>query len=106
MTDVSVTILPFRDTLQAMRLIRYTLKPRRPLLQPDTSPDRQAGRLQKTAYALSGLLLVCMLSLAAPLVAGELEEYPEVGPTPLLRSPVCINVTIVFNSGMVSLQGI
>jgi thiol-disulfide isomerase/thioredoxin len=67
-----------------MRLIRNTLKPRRPLLETVTSQDRQAGRLQKAASALSGLLLVCILSLAAPLVAGELEEYPEVGPTPLL----------------------
>ena len=77
-------MLPFRDTLQAMRLIRHTLKHRRPLLQPVTSPNRQAMRLQKTAYGLSGLLLVCMLWCAVPVMAGELEEYPEVGPTPPL----------------------
>ena len=40
-----------------MRLIRHTIKPQLPLL------------------------LAGMLSLAAPLTAGELEEYPEVGPT-------------------------
>jgi len=58
-----------------------------PLLQPVTSPGRQAGRLQNTAHAPSGLLLVCMLWCAVSVMAGELEEYPEVGPTP----PLVIN---------------
>jgi thiol-disulfide isomerase/thioredoxin len=67
-----------------MRLIRYTLKPHQLLLQTATAPDRQAGCLQKVACALSDLLLVCLLWCAVPVMAGELEEYPEVGPTPSL----------------------
>jgi thiol-disulfide isomerase/thioredoxin len=40
--------------------------------------------LQKTTPAFSGLLIASLLCLAAPVFAGELEEYPEAGPAPPL----------------------
>jgi len=41
-------------------------------------------RHAKTRHAFTELLTACLLWLAAPVLAGELEEYPEVGPTPPL----------------------
>jgi thiol-disulfide isomerase/thioredoxin len=55
-----------------------------PLLQPVNTQSRKTGFLQKTTHAFSGLLIVSLLWLTTPVVAGELEVYPEVGPTPPL----------------------
>jgi len=64
------------------------MKPRLPLLLSKTCKDqcacRQAGFLQKITPVFSALLIACLLWLAAPVLAGELEAYPEVGPTPPL----------------------
>jgi len=64
------------------------MKPHPPLLPSKTCKDQpartQAGFLQKITAAFSGLLIACLLWLAAPVLAGELEAYPEVGPTPPL----------------------
>ena len=71
-----------------MNGIRDAIKPHPPLLPSKTCKDqparRQAGFLQKITPAFSGLLIACLLWLAAPVLAGELEAYPEVGPTPPL----------------------
>jgi thiol-disulfide isomerase/thioredoxin len=71
-----------------MNGIRDTMKPRLPLLLSKTCKDqcacRQARFLQKITPVFSALLIACLLWLAAPVLAGELEAYPEVGPTPPL----------------------
>jgi thiol-disulfide isomerase/thioredoxin len=67
-----------------MSNIRDTMNPHLPLLQPVTTRCRQAGFLKTAAHVFSGLLIACLLWLAAPVLAGELEAYPEVGPTPPL----------------------
>ena len=71
-----------------MNGIRDVIKPYPPLLPSKTCKDqparRQAEFLQKITPAFSGLLIACLLWLAAPVLAGELEAYPEVGPTPPL----------------------
>ena len=67
-----------------MSKIRDTMKPHLPLLHPVTIQDRQAGLLKKATDVFSGLLVACLLWQATPLFAGELEAYPEVGPTPPL----------------------
>jgi thiol-disulfide isomerase/thioredoxin len=64
------------------------MNPHLPLLPSKTCKDqlacRQAGFLQKITAVFSGLLIACLLWLTAPVLAGELEAYPEVGPTPPL----------------------
>jgi thiol-disulfide isomerase/thioredoxin len=67
-----------------MSNIRDTMNPHLPLLQPVTTRCRQAGFLKTAAHVFSGLLIACLLWLAAPVQAGELEAYPEIGPTPPL----------------------
>jgi thiol-disulfide isomerase/thioredoxin len=71
-----------------MRKIRDTMKlhlsqPQSTNLQ-DRQPCRQAEHLQKTTHAITGCLIAALLWLATPVLAGELEVYPEVGPTPPL----------------------
>ena len=84
MTQLSLAGLPFRDTLWAMSAIRDPLHCHLPLLQSVAIPGRQDGILQKTTDAVTGLLIACLFLLAAPVCAGELEAYPEVGPVPPL----------------------
>ena len=67
-----------------MNRILETMKPHLPLLHPVTTRGRQAGYLKRATDVFSGLLIACLLWLAAPVLAGELETYPEVGPTPPL----------------------
>ena len=68
--------------------IRDAMKLHLPLLQSISlrggPPRRQAERLKKTTGTFSGLLLVTLLWQATPVLAGELETYPDVGPTPEL----------------------
>ena len=68
-----------------MGAIRDAMKLHLPLLQSISlqggSPRRQAGRLKKTTGIFSGLLLATLLWQATPVLAGELEAYPDVGPT-------------------------
>lgn len=87
-TDMSVAGPPFQYTLWDMNRTRETLNPHRPPLQSvrpqDRQPCRQAGFLQQTIHVFSAVLIACLPWLAAPVPAGELETYPEVGPTPSL----------------------
>lgn len=47
-------------------------------------PRLRSVSLLKATGAVSVLLVTCLLWLSAPALAGELEDYPQIGPTPPL----------------------
>ena len=74
----------FLDTLWDMHGIPNIMKPHLPLRHPAHTRGRQAGSPQQAAHPVNRLLMACLLWVTASVLAGELEEFPEVGPTPPL----------------------
>lgn len=65
----------FHDTLLPMHDIHHLPKPHLSQLTPAINRGRRK---------ISGLLLATLFGLAIPAFAGELEDYPDVGPAPPL----------------------